>query len=83
MKKLHFDVQGMTCASCQAHVTKAVQDLDGTDNVNVSLLTNDMHVDVDENKVKVEDIEKAVEDAGYKASLAEDSKAELENQKKN
>ena len=52
MKKIHFDIQGMTCASCQAHVRKAVQNLDGTTNVNVNLLANDMTVDIDENKIK-------------------------------
>ena len=73
MKNLHFDVQGMTCASCQAHVTKAVESLNGTKNVNVNLLTNDMYVDLDDNKTSIEKIEKAVEDAGYGATLAEDS----------
>ena len=73
MKKLHFDIQGMTCASCQAHVTKAVEKLDGTENVNVNLLSNDMNVDIDERKVNVQKIIKAVEDAGYGATLAEDS----------
>ena len=79
MEKLHFDVQGMSCASCQAHVTKAVQKLDGTENVNVNLLTNDMYVDVDKNKVSVQDIEKAVKDAGYGASLSEDSKENMQH----
>ena len=73
MKKLHFNIKGMTCASCQAHVTKAVQKLDGTSNVNVNLLTNDMYIDLDESKTNIKNIEKAVEDAGYMAELAEDS----------
>lgn len=73
MEKLHFNIKGMTCASCQAHVTKAVQKLDGTSNVNVNLLTNDMYIDLDESKTNIKNIEKAVEDAGYMAELAEDS----------
>ena len=73
MKKLHFNIQGMTCASCQAHVTKAVEKLDGTKNVNVNLLANDMNVDIDESKVDVQKIIKAVENAGYGATLAEDN----------
>ena len=56
MKKMHFDIQGMSCASCQAHVTKAVEKLEGTKNVNVNLLTNDMTVDIDENKVDSKEI---------------------------
>lgn len=27
MKKVKFDIQGMTCSSCQAHVEKAVKKL--------------------------------------------------------
>ena len=36
--KLKFNVEGMTCASCQAHVSKAVEQLEGTSKVNVNLL---------------------------------------------
>ena len=73
MKKMHFDIQGMSCASCQAHVTKAVEKLEGTKNVNVSLLTNDMTVDIDENKVDSKEIIQAIENAGYGASISSDS----------
>ena len=72
MKKIHFDIQGMTCVSCQAHVTKAVEKLDGTQNVNVNLLANDMTVEIDENKVDSNKIIKAIENAGYGATLADD-----------
>ena len=37
MKKVKFDIQGMTCSSCVAHVEKAVCKLEGTKNVNVNL----------------------------------------------
>ena len=73
MKKMHFDIQGMSCASCQAHVTKAVEKLEGTKNVNVSLLTNDMTVDIDENKVDSKKIIQAIENAGYGDSISSDS----------
>ena len=68
MKK-KFNVTGMTCAACEAHVTKAVQKLDGVKDANVSLLTNSMVVEFDENKVLEDDIVKAVVDAGYGAEL--------------
>lgn len=66
-----FDVKGMTCASCQAHVQKAVESLDGVNKVNVNLLTNSMDVDF---TCSIEDIEKAVKDAGYEASLPNETK---------
>ena len=41
----HYIVTGMTCASCQAHVEKAVAKVPGVKSVSVSLLTNSMAVD--------------------------------------
>ena len=42
-----FKVEGMTCASCQAHVEKAVAGVPGVTSVSVSLLTNSMGVEGD------------------------------------
>ncbi len=65
-----FDVTGMTCSACSSHVEKSVCKLVGEGNVSVSLLTNSMQVKYDESKVSEDDIIKAVEDAGYGASVA-------------
>ena len=67
--KTIFDIKGMSCASCQAHVKKAVAKLVGEENVNVSLLTNSMEVNLTNPQVSIKDIEKAVKKAGYKASV--------------
>ena len=67
MKK-RFNVTGMTCASCQANVTRAVSKL-GVDEVNVNLISESMSVDYDENKVNDQDIINAVEKIGYGASI--------------
>lgn len=56
-----FQVSGMSCAACQANVTKAVQKLDGVNNVDVSLLGNSMKVDYDENTVDADAIIASVE----------------------
>lgn len=64
MKKI-FNIKGMSCASCQAHIQNAVSKLDGVNNVNVSLLNNTMEVDYDDNKLCIKDIEKTVKKAGY------------------
>ena len=42
---MKFDVLGMTCSSCQAHVEKAVNKLEGIKKVNVNLLSNNMIVE--------------------------------------
>ena len=49
--KEKFDVAGMTCAACQANVTKAVCRLDGVTSCDVSLLSNSMKVEFDQDKV--------------------------------
>lgn len=71
MKTQKFDVTGMTCASCVAHVEKSVSKLEGVKTVNVNLLTNSMSVSFDELHLNTSDIEKSVEDAGYEAHVRE------------
>lgn len=61
-----YDVTGMSCAACQAHVEKAVSKVPGVKTCNVSLLTNSMTV---EGTAGSAEIIKAVEDAGYGASV--------------
>ena len=64
--KERFDVSGMTCASCQANVQKAVEKL-GVDFVNVNLISETMTVSYDDGKISENDIIKAVEKIGYGA----------------
>ena len=71
MKTEKYNVTGMTCAACQANVTKCVTKLVGVEEVNVSLLANQMTVSYDESQVNPGDIIQAVEKIGYGASSAE------------
>jgi Cu2+-exporting ATPase len=59
-----YEVTGMSCAACQMHVEKAVSQVKGVVNCNVSLLTNSMVVD---GTADEKEIIKAVENAGYGA----------------
>ncbi|MBQ5950797.1 MAG: heavy metal translocating P-type ATPase [Lachnospiraceae bacterium] len=61
-----YTVTGMSCAACQARVEKAVNKVPGVTGCSVSLLTNSMGV---EGSASPADIIRAVEDAGYGASL--------------
>lgn len=65
--KCKFDVTGMTCASCQAHVEKAVNALPGIQNAAVNLLANSMVAEFDETALTAADICRAVDKAGYHA----------------
>lgn len=67
-----YNVTGMSCAACQARVEKAVNAVQGVESCAVSLLTNSMGV---EGSASSEEIIKAVESAGYGASLKNASKA--------
>ena len=61
-----YEVTGMSCAACSARVEKAVSGLSGVDSCSVSLLTNSMMVD---GSASPDAIIKAVQDAGYGASV--------------
>ena len=67
--KQTFQVTGMTCSACSAHVEKAVGKTPGVSDVCVNLLANNMQVTYDEGAVSPEGIISAVESAGYGASL--------------
>lgn len=62
-----FDVTGMTCAACSAHVERAVRGVEGVKEVTVSLLTNSMTVEFS-SPATAEKICLAVSAAGYGAS---------------
>lgn len=59
-----YNVTGMTCAACSAHVEKAVGKVDGVSAVSVSLLTNSMTVEGGAPEAVIS----AVEKAGYGAA---------------
>ena len=70
MKNGKFQVTGMTCAACSAHVEKAAASVAGVDKVSVSLLMNSMTVEYDAPATQ-QAICEAVAAAGYGASPAE------------
>ena len=61
-----YNVTGMSCAACSSRVEKAVSRVPGVTSCSVSLLTNSMGV---EGTADAGAIIKAVQDAGYGASL--------------
>lgn len=74
MKKV-FDISGMTCAACAAHIEKAVKKV-GVSDVSVNLLLNRMTVDTD---ISDDTIINAVIGAGYGARLADGEKKSDKN----
>ncbi len=74
MKTSKFNITGMTCAACQANVTKAATKLNGTQKADVNLLSNSMTITFDETQLTEQDIINAVNNIGYGASLYGENK---------
>ena len=73
-----YNVTGMSCAACSARVEKAVCKVPGVSGCSVSLLTNSMGV---EGTAPPEAVIKAVEEAGYGASLKDQAGSETSKTK--
>mgnify|MGYP002473965733 CR=1 FL=1 len=69
VEKQKFNITGMTCSACSAHVEKAVRKLDGVKTADVSLMTNSLTAEFDGSVLSVQDIIAAVIQSGYGAAL--------------
>jgi copper ion binding protein len=59
-------VEGMSCDHCVMHVTRALEELGGVNEANVSLDKGVAVVDYDERLVDVAAMKAAVDEVGYK-----------------
>lgn len=66
MAETTIKIEGMSCQHCVMSVKKAIGGLKGIDQADISV--GSAAVKYDESKVKKEEIEAAVEKAGYKVS---------------
>jgi Cu+-exporting ATPase len=62
---LTLPVRGMTCASCVAHVERALKSVNGVKDVNVNLATEKASVRFSTDAVGIRDLVKAVQETGY------------------
>ena len=60
-------IDGMSCEKCQARVQKIILAADGVIDAKVSLEAKNAVVEYDTEKTTIEQIKKAVRDAGYTA----------------
>ncbi len=63
MRNLKIYIEGMTCQHCVKRVLNALYSL-GVENADVEI--GEADISFDENKIDIEKIAKALEDAGYK-----------------
>ena len=64
-KKTELKISGMTCASCATTIEKSLSKLKGVSKAQVNLGTETATVEYDQNKVKINTLNKAVTDVGY------------------
>ncbi len=76
-----FVIDGMTCAACAVTVENAVNKIDNVDSAVVNLTTEKMTVRYNSDLVSEEEIEKAVVDAGYGASVFDPATAKSQSER--
>ena len=64
-KKAEIKVTGMTCATCASTIEKSLLNLEGVSKAEVNLAKETASVEYDSNKLKINDLDNAVKDAGY------------------
>ncbi|MBS3813276.1 copper-translocating P-type ATPase [Candidatus Bipolaricaulota bacterium] len=77
-ERTDLKIEGMTCASCAQAVEGELADLESTEDVHVNLATEKASLAYDPDIISKEDMEDAVERAGYRLADEEDGKAELD-----
>ncbi len=68
LSKETFAILGMDCASCSVHIEKALKKTEGIASAVVNYATGRATVEYDDEKVSREQVEKAIEKAGYKTA---------------
>ncbi len=62
-----LDIEGMHCTSCSSLIEKSLRKLSGVEAANVNFASEKARIKFDPKRVKIEDLERAVLDAGYEA----------------
>ena len=65
--EMTIPVEGMSCNSCVANVKSTLKPMEGVEKVAVSLAERNATISYDPRKVTPEQVQKAINDLGYKA----------------
>ncbi|SFV06000.1 heavy metal translocating P-type ATPase [Alicyclobacillus macrosporangiidus] len=82
VREVDLNITGMTCAACAARIEKVVGRLDAVRSVHVNLASEKAHVSYVPGVIHEGDIIRAVEKAGYGATLASEAAEAEEKQRK-
>lgn len=71
-----FEVQGMSCGSCVRHVTAALKEIEGVNQVEVKLREGQVVVWHDATRVAPKQVIRALAEVGYPADLSRTDRSE-------
>ncbi|MBR3898590.1 MAG: copper-translocating P-type ATPase [Bacilli bacterium] len=81
MKKVILKIGGMSCSACQNRVEKYLNKQDGV-SASVNLVMANALIEYDEEKIKISDLERFIEESGYKSlGIFNEIKEEKDNTK--
>ena len=66
MENKALKIEGMTCAACAKTIERVSKKLPGVEEASVNFATEKLNIKYDESKIKLLDIQSAIEKAGYK-----------------
>src|SRR5882724_8288099 len=72
-REVNLNVEGMTCASCVAHVEKALKSVPGAQHAQVNLARGRAHVRFDPTQTDPTKLAEAIEHSGYHAQIEDPS----------
>ncbi len=64
-RRIHIDIQGMSCANCSQTIADSVDSLDGVSEVSINFATDEGTIEYDPDAVSLTEIYDAIENAGY------------------
>lgn len=81
IRRITLNIEGMHCAGCMNSIEKSLLGLDGVISANVNLTTAKAIVEYNEGTTGLEEIQKAVEEAGYSSKPKENNTNRLEEKR--
>lgn len=81
-ESVDFQITGMTCAACAARIEKGLSKLPGVAKANVNLALETAHVEYAPSEVSIADMQKKVEQLGYKAVPKQEQTDPAEHRRK-
>lgn len=68
MTKATLKLSGLDCASCAMIIDDVLEEMDGVKTAKTNYIKEQVEVEFDENKTKLQEIKNLIEKAGYSAN---------------